>query len=112
MNKDEFRAGFITGLAYRGYTPSEFEARLEKTSQIGWLGWALPSAVGAGALGFGLARLMGRGAGEALHTVVEPGQRDIGLAKMEEELDQYERLIEEAKIRAAEQGAQQLPSTV
>ncbi len=112
MNKEAFQAGFITGLADKGYTPDEFEGALEKSSLIGALGWALPAAAGAGALGLGLTRLLGRGAGQTAQSFTEPGERDVDIAKKEEELETYKRLIQEAKQRAAEQVSAQIPGTV
>ena len=109
MNRDAFRAGFIAGLADMGYTPTEFEGRLEKTALLEWV---LPAAVGAGALALGGSRLLGRGVGQATQAVTEPSERDVDIAKREEELETYKRLIREAKRRAAEQARTQIPSAM
>ncbi len=112
MNRELFQAGFIAGLADRGYTPTEFEEKLEKTALFGAVGWLIPAAVAAGALGLGGAKLLGRGAGRAVQTLTEPSEADIEIAKKEEEVERYTQLIAEAKRRAAEQARAQIPGTV
>lgn len=109
MNRELFRAGFIAGLADQGYTPSEFETRMEK-SAVGM--WILPAAIGAGALALGSAKLLGRGAGRMAQRLGEPSEEDLEIAKQEEELERYSQLITEAKRRAAEQAQMQIPGTV
>lgn len=106
MNKEAFKAGFLAGMAENGMTPSELEAGLEKRAILG----ALLNALARGAIlipataGVGLAgtQWLGRAGGQAAHTLTEPTESDIELAKKEEELGEYKRLTEEARIRAIE----------
>ncbi len=112
MNRELFQAGFIVGLADQGYTPIEFEEKLEKTALFGSVGWLIPAAIAAGALGLGGAKLLGRGAGRGIQALTEPSEADLEIAKKEEEVERYSQLIDEAKRRAAEQARVQIPGTV
>lgn len=109
MNKKAFQAGFLAGLADQGYTPSDLEARMEKSAVVGWV---LPLAAAGGLAALGATRLLGRGVGMAAQKFTEPTEQDLSIAKKQEELEEYRRLIEEAKLRAAEQTAVQIPGTV
>lgn len=117
MNKQAFRAGFCYGLAEKGLTPSEFESKLEKQAILGpamgvlgrmgssVLGWA-PWIGAAGLLG---AKGLGTGAGRAYQTLTEPTETDIEIEKKEEEAEEYKRLTEEARLRAAERALRTKP---
>ena len=101
MNRESFKAGFIFGLADNGYTPDEFEDKMSKSAGI--LDFVGPLALAGVYTGIHGSRMMGRGLGTGLQKLTEPTEEDLDIAKKEELVGEYNRLIGEAKLRAAEQ---------